>query len=108
MGKSQRDKGARVERECAHFLAPRYPNARRSANQAGGAVLPDIMRTPYWVECKGGKSIGLWAALKQAMDDREAADDSRPILLYLKRDRTPPVIVMLASEWMEDAMRGWK
>jgi hypothetical protein len=105
MGRSQRDKGKRGERHAVQLLLPIYPDARRSANQSGGAVQPDVDGTPFWVEAKTGKSIGLWAALRQAQDDRKAAKDGRPILLYLRRDRTDPVVVMLASEFVEECLK---
>jgi hypothetical protein len=105
MGKASRDKGKRVEREAVKLLREVYPDARRSANQAGGAAQPDIDGTPFWVEVKGGKSIRLWDALEQAWEDSVAARDPRPILLYLKRDRTEPIVVMLASEWLEECVK---
>ncbi len=105
MGKFSRDKGKRTERECVHWLREIYPDARRSANQAGGAVQPDVDSTPYWIECKGGKSIGLWSALAQAERDRKSCDDDRPLLLYLARTSGPRVVVMLASEFLEECLK---
>jgi len=105
MGKMQRRKGAVNERDAANWIKPIYPDARRSANQAAGAMQPDVDGTPFWVEVKSGKSIGLWAALQQAIYDRKVANDGRPILLYLKRDRTVPVVVMLASEFMDECLK---
>ena len=64
-----------------------------------------VVSTPFYIECKTGKSIGLWAALRQAQDDRHEAKDDRPILLYLKRDRTEPVVVMIASEFVDECLR---
>jgi hypothetical protein len=106
MGKMQREKGKRVERMCVHLLEPVYPDARRSANQSGGAIQPDVDDTPFWVECKGGKAPGLWAALRQAQNDRDSTHDGRPILLYLKWDRKPAVVAMPAHEWDEE-FPGW-
>jgi hypothetical protein len=105
VGKSQRDKGKRGERECVNWIKPIYPDARRSANQAGGAVQPDVDDTPFWLEVKSGKSIGLWAALEQAKRDREKAGDDRPIMLYLARTNGPRVVVMLAEEFMEECLK---
>jgi hypothetical protein len=105
MGKSQRDKGKRGERECVNWIKEIYPDARRSANQSGGAAQPDVDGTPYWVECKSGKSIGLWAALKQAMEDRKLAKDPRPCMLYLARTNGERVIVMRAEDFMDECLR---
>ena len=105
MGRSQRLKGQRGERHCCDLLRPIYPDVMRSANQAGGASMCDVEKTPFHIECKAGKAPGLWAALRQAMRDREAANDDRPIMLYLRRDRTPAVVVMLADEFVEECLR---
>lgn len=103
MGKFSRDKGARVQGHCARLLRKVWPKAHSTgSSQWGGADVPDVDGSPFHVECKGGKSIALWAALRQAETDRAAAGQpDRPILLYLRLDRRPPVVVMLASEWIE-------
>ena len=103
MGKFSRAKGARVQGHCARLLRRLWPRARSTgSSQWGGAEVPDVDGTPFWVECKGGKSIGLWAAMRQAEHDRaEAGTPDRPILLYLRLDNRPPVVVQLAEEWVE-------
>ncbi len=106
MGSMQRRKGKVIERLCCSILRAIYPDVMRSANQSGGASMCDVEKTPFWIESKGGKRINLWDALRQAQDDRKAANDDRPVLLFLKRDRTEPVVVMLASEFVETIRKG--
>jgi hypothetical protein len=56
--------------------------------------------TPFWVECKTGKSPSIWKAFIQAAGDSSKAEDERPLLVYLKKDRTPPIVAMLANEFV--------
>ncbi len=103
MGKASQNKGRRVELGCRDFLRKVWPGAYRVGMQMP-VKQPDIDRTPLWIECKGSAAeSGLhpWAALQQAERDRKANHDPRPILVYLKADRKPAVVMMLASEWLE-------
>lgn len=105
MGKAQREKGKRFERWVVKWLAPVCPKLFRSANQAGGANMSDVEVSPYWIEAKHDNRISVWALLAQAQKDREAVNDSRPILGVLKHDRKEPIVVMLAGEFL-DMLRG--
>jgi hypothetical protein len=66
---------------------------------------PDIDGTPYGIEstASGGESgRPPWAALRQAQTERAACHAThRPIVVYLKADRKPAVVMMLADEWLE-------
>ena len=77
MGKSQRDKGKRGERELAKKLQALDPEARRSFGQSrSGADAPDIIidyDPPLWIECKVGKRPPTAKALQQAIDALDEA-----------------------------------
>ena len=100
MSKSQRDKGARLEREAAKLLEAVYPKSHRSAAQAHGALEPDILGTDWWVEVSGGKAPSPHSKYAQAERDVRAAADDRPILVLTKRDRGP----WLATMWIGDLL----
>jgi hypothetical protein len=100
MSKSQRDKGKRIERIVARELAPLWPGIYRSANQAGGALQPDLDGAPAWVEVSGGKAPRLWKKLRQARDDREASLDGLPIMVALRRDRDETVVCLPVSDFV--------
>lgn len=98
MGKSQRDKGARGEREAAKLLARIWPNAKRGLQQARAAnEAPDVTGTPYWVECKWQQRPSILAAFEQA----NKATDGRPVLVMTKQPRKP-VLVTIEWEWFEE------
>lgn len=104
MGKRSRDKGVRVELLARDLLRRVWPAAYRTGLQWGLVKAPDVDGTPYWVEVKGSAAeAGLhpWQAIKQALADRVAVGTpNRPILVYLKADRKPAVVMMLADEWI--------
>ena len=96
-GLRSRRKGATFERTIAkRFAEGIYPDAKRGLVQARCAKEgPDVEGTPWWVECKAGKSPRLWAALAQA----QAATDGRPCLVVAKRDRLAPVVLMTLEDF---------
>jgi hypothetical protein len=108
MGRKSQGKGRRVELVCRDFLRRLWRRAYRVGIQMP-VKQPDIDGTPFWVECKGSKAeSGLhpWAALQQAEKDRKACHDDRPVLIYMKADRKPAVVMMLADEWLEREAGG--
>jgi|AACY02.2.fsa_nt_gi hypothetical protein len=74
MGKSQRAKGARGEREAAHALtaATCRPWRRAVGQHRHGADVPDVepdgWTSDVWIEVKRGKRPRIYAALQQASD----------------------------------------
>ena len=100
MSKSQRDKGKRIEREACELLRATYPGVRRSANQAGGAVQPDLEGTPYWIEVSGGAHPDIRGKHRQAERDKAECGDTRPILVLTHQDRGE----WLATLWIGDLL----
>ncbi len=101
MGKTSRDKGKRGQLYCRDLMRRVWPKAKSTSDQFNGAEYCDVENTPFWIEAKHGARINLWAALRQAEADSTAAGDLRPILLYLRLDRRPAVVVMLANDWID-------
>lgn len=83
MGKSQRDKGKRGEREVVRILtaAGNWP-ARRGWQSAGGRLQCDVEGTPLWTEVKRGKRCNIRAAMAQALADT----DGRPVAVFTRED----------------------
>jgi hypothetical protein len=96
LGKSQRAKGCRGELYARDLLRQVYPKAYRSGDQWRDVRHCDVEGCPYWVEAKFGARPNVWAALAQAERDT----DGRPILIYLRRDRTTPLIALPAADWI--------
>jgi len=98
-GSASRSKGSAWEREVAHLLQPVFPAARRGLGQArGGAEVPDVERTPYWVECKSRKRCNIQAALEQAERARALARDERVPLAACKDTGKRPIAAMYLDD----------
>ncbi len=102
MGRSQRDKGARWERELAKRLDAALPvTCKRSgftqSQDAHGA--PDVdTGGVFWVEAKVGARPPVWPALEQA---KEGAPEGVLPVACIKRDRTVPIVVMELDDWLQ-------
>lgn len=116
MSKSQRDKGARWERELSLILSEVYPEAQRGLGQARSAAeVPDIDIPDFWVEAKCGARCNPLAALRQA--DLVRPDNRIPIAVC-KQSWTglnsttapPPTVTMYLGDWLElvAAWRLWR
>jgi hypothetical protein len=102
MGKASRDKGKRGERRAVKLLQPVYPDAYRSANQAGSDACCDVEGTPWWCEAKEGKTHQIWAAVRQAVEAREAAKDTRPIVVISHRSNGMTLAVVPWESWRSE------
>ena len=104
MGKYQRDKGARVERDIAKALAAYFGvKAKRRLGQArdGGEDLDiDI---PFTIEVKArAEAPACQKFLEQAYE--AALDTARMPIAIIKGDRKQPVVLMYLTDWLELAM----
>lgn len=94
MGKSQRRKGQRGERETAALWRVVYPDARRGSQSRSGRDSADVEGTPLWVECKTLARIAALRHLEQA----EADTDGRPCVVRLREDGDKRAAVLLREE----------
>lgn len=85
MSRSQREKGARGEREAAAALRDVYPSADRAPMQSRGAKRDgcEVVGTPFHVEVKIGAKPPVLAAMRQAVRDTKGA----PPLVMTRQDR---------------------
>lgn len=94
MGRMQRQKGKRGERECAAELAVVFAcDARRGVQYQGGPDSPDVVLqgVNVHVECKRTESINVYKALEQATED--ASDGKTPIVWHRRNGKRSVVIV---------------
>ena len=105
MGKSQRDKGARVERDIAKALCSYFglPVKRRLGQAREGGEDIDAPDLPFCIEIKArADAPAVQKFLEQA---REAARaDMRTPIAIIKGDRKQPIVVMYLTDWLELAM----
>lgn len=110
MGKPQRDKGKRGERECVKALQAMGMNATRTALLQSDKNIgaPDVMadylhvasepfpveKIAFDIECKVGKQVGttIYKWWLQACEAKHIGD-AMP-LLYIRRDNEKALVVM--------------
>jgi hypothetical protein len=87
MGRMQREKGKRGERECAAALDAALggdTGARRGVQYQGGNESPDVrIDLPLHIECKRCEALNLYAALDQARKD---APEGVPAIVCHRRN----------------------
>ena len=101
MGRAQREKGNRGEREAAAELAAVFTAAtgrnvtgRRGVQYQGGQGSPDVvLDLPIHVEAKRTERLSLWAAVDQAKAD---AGDHVPIVWHRCNRRGSVVVIETA------------
>ena len=101
MGKSQLDKGKRFEREVAILLRRHWPKARRGLQYRDGSDHPDVMETPFWVECKVGARPNPLAALAQAEMARNKSCELKPPVAICKSDGKRITVTMSLNDWLD-------
>lgn len=107
-GNHSRSKGHAFERLIARKLRAKWPKARRGLQYQHGEHCPDVVGTPFYIECKRHKKIRplqikQWMA--HAIRKRDLwggsgitgiSDVDRYVVLVIKEDRGTIDIVM---EW---------
>jgi hypothetical protein len=101
MGKMQREKGKRGEREFADELKAALPqfaeHIKRGIQSRDGGEVADVQGVPgFWFENKCGAKPNPRAALKQA---QEAAPSDNIVVARIRDDRGQPFMVMSADDF---------
>lgn len=107
MGKSQREKGKRFEREIATVFRARFGVGYRGApvQAAGNCQLPDVVvNLPVHLECSHGKTVSPHGKLDQAIRDAKAG--AIPIAVT-RRDRGE-TIASLRLDDLLDILDEWQ
>lgn len=100
MGKAQREKGKRGEREIAHILQGYgYTEARRSQQYAGINSDADVVGLPgIHIESKRVQALNLDKAMEQA--ERDAREDEMPTVWH-RKDRQPWRVTLSLENFMK-------
>ena len=101
MGKMQRNKGARGERELAKKLSKLFNIvAKRSRQYMGSPDSPDVIALPgIHVECKRVEKLQLYPSLEQSAND---SGDNIPVLMH-RRNRKKWVVALYLDDLPEFA-----
>jgi len=99
MGKAERRKGQRFERECVDALDKLGFSCRRNLQAQGGEVVGgDLYGLPWAVECCRRKAFQfniLRRKLVQAHEDEASAGSHRPALVMARTDQDSTIYVFL-------------
>jgi len=99
MSRSQRDKGARYEREIATKLSKVLGiKLRRNITQYQTKSQPDIIAGNLAIECKRRARIGL---VYEWLDQARAAAGERMPVVIARADNKPDVVVMDLSTFVQ-------
>ena len=104
--KTNNAKGKSFEREVANLFKPLYPSARRSFGQARtGAESPDVVGTPFWIECGKGSTIKIHEKLAQGQHDTAVCPDDSyrnlPVLAVTKSVRGQLMVTMSVEAFLD-------
>lgn len=114
MGRYERRKGATFEREIANAFREVFPDARRGIGQSRSAgEVPDVDGTPFWIECKRGKSCSVHAAMAQAVNAEQEhragkgqhASRRTPVAV-MRRDGEDALVVMSLEDFLQLVQHG--
>lgn len=107
MGKMQRNKGQRFEREIAGILRDTLPDcdAKRGWQARSGKDNCDVDIPRLWIECKHGIKPNPRAALQQAI---EATDGRLPIAIIKDDYSRDPMVVMRLSDFLLILKDWWQ
>ena len=110
MGKSQREKGKRGERELAGQLREYGYDCRRGQQYCGCSGAADVVGLPgIHIECKRVERLNLHDAMDQAVRDAGALpEDGRPFpAVFHRRDHEEWLVTMRLEEWIH-LYREWE
>lgn len=105
MGKMQREKGKRGERELAGILKDHGYDCRRGQQFCGTAGDADVIGLPgIHIECKRVERLNLQEAMDQA--GRDAREGELPAVFH-RRDRSGWLVTMRLEDWI-GLYREWE
>ena len=110
MGKSQREKGKRGERELAGQLREYGYDCRRGQQYCGRSGAAEVVGLPgIHIECKRVERLNLHDAMDQAVRDAGALpEDGRPFpAVFHRRDHEEWLVTMRLEEWIH-LYREWE
>lgn len=112
MGRSQRDKGKRGERELARVLSSYGYDCHRGQQNRGGGDSPDVVGLDgVHVECKRVEALNVEKAMEQARRDSEGSGNL-PVVMHRKNGEPwkatcdLSTFMLLYSAWR--AMMGYE
>lgn len=93
---NSRQKGARYEREVAHFLSDHGFESRRGQQFSGGKDSPDVVSPdfPLHIEAKFVERLDLYGAMTQSIRD---AGEKPPCVVHRKKNSESLITLRLSD-----------
>ena len=99
MGKAERERGKRGERELAGILRDYGYDCRRGQQYCGASGDADVVGLPgIHIECKRVERLNLYDAMEQSK--RDAREQESPAVFH-RRDRCEWLVTMRLDDWMK-------
>lgn len=99
MGKMQREKGKRGERELAHLLKTYGFDCQRGQQYCGIKGNADVIGLPgIYIECKRTERLCLDSAMEQAIKNAEMTDDVPAV--FHRKNRGEWLVIMRFTDWI--------
>ena len=105
MGKAQREKGKRGERELANYLRDYGYDCRRGQQYSGSNGDADVVGLPgIHIECKRVERLNIYDAIQQAINDTQAEQlpagkEIYPAVFH-RRNRGSWLATMRLEDWI--------
>ncbi len=115
---NSRNKGLAFEREIARKMRPYFPNAKRGLQYQAGEYVPDVVGTPFYIECKRGKkflSVNFGTGKSKQFNPANAShmfvicnyyydrmlkyNDDQTVIIVWKLDRKPIQVTIYKPSW---------
>lgn len=107
MGRSQREKGKRGERELARVLSSYGHDCHRGQQNRGGGDSPDVVGLDgIHIECKRVEALNVERAMEQARRDSEGSGNL-PVVMHRKNGEPwkvtcdLPTFMLLYAAWRD-------
>jgi len=98
MGKAEREKGKRGERELAKVLQKYGFDARRGVQYSGSPDSPDVIGLPgVHIECKRVERLNIDQAMAQAVHD--SGEDEIPVVFH-RKNQQKWLVTMRLEDWI--------
>ena len=99
MGRSQREKGKRGERELAGLLREYGYDCRRGQQYCGTSGDADVVGLPgIHIECKRVEKLNIYEAVEQSIND--AREGEMPTVMHRKNHKDW-LVTMTMEDWMK-------
>lgn len=105
MGANSRDKGHGFERRTAnYFKSIGFKNAKRGRQEQSGEYCPDVIGTPFFIECKSYKTSlpqSIHSLHAKYSKQRDKYNKSMPVIIVTKLNNQGEMVSISMEDFLE-------